>query len=387
MNVAIEKVARFCNRAMASFVVDDFTAVTPQEAGAFADFSRWVRESGLKGECSVILGMRRTAEGRALPLDAGFVAEWQRARTHIDSYMEVMTHNYLYDFAADRMKNGGPHEGVWLLDRTRPMEEYRQYFRQIAGRAAAAGVRHAGLTLPGCGCQACVEFYRGNHLSGEACEFNPAVYQALLSVAEEGLLAGPMCGLFVGRNALGPADANVMAERDGAAVYDLPPGVSGDFMGRWDRNPNYINVDAYISADGQGGRLPQLLAQETRTLIIYGHWQSLQPGGIGFPVLQEVAARLARHHGRQIIWMRPTEIMAYRHTERHTELRPSADGRSFTLAMPFAPLHVLTLRVLGEQDVKLRAPSGAMLSAHERTAAGAMFNVMPENGRYEILPQ
>jgi hypothetical protein len=298
-----------------------------------------------------------------------------------------MTHGYVYDFAADRIKTDGPHEGVWLLDRTRPMEEYRDYFSHIARRAADQGIRHSGLTLPGCGCPPCNEFYRSHHLSAQAGEFNPAVYQALLSLAADGLLAGPLCGLFVGSHPLGPADANIMAERGPAAVYDLPPGVAGDFMGRWDRNPEFVNTDAYLTADGQAGRLPQLLAQQSPTLIFYCHWQSLRPGNIGFPIMQEVAARLARHHADKITWMRPTEIMAYRHTERHAELRPAPDTQSFTLTIPFAPLHPLTIRIAGTPSVQLRTPAGARLEPAEQTAGGALFNLLPENGRYAILPQ
>ena len=388
MKLSIEKLSRFRNRVMASFIVDDLTAVNPEDAAAFIQFSQWVQQAGLKGEMSLIIGLRRSAEGRALPLHPDYVAERARAASYLDAYMEIMTHNLLYDFSADRIRADGPHEGIWMHDRARPMEEYLDYFRHIAARARDLGLRPAGLTLPGCGCPACVDFYNRQRLAEHAYNLNPAALEALLAVTAEGLLAGPVCGLFVGRNPLGPADVHVLAEEGGHAVYDVPPGVPSDLFGRWDRNPAHVNPDAYVSPDGQGGRLAQLLAQHTRTVVVYGHWQSLRPDtGIGNAAFREVAARLARFHGDEIVWMRPTEIAAYRHTERHTELRLAADGRSFTLAIPFAPLHPLTFRVLGAKRVKIRTPAGQLLRPDEPTVAGALFSFLPEPGRYEILTQ
>jgi hypothetical protein len=120
--------------------------------------------------------------------------------------------------------------------------------------------------------------------------------------------------------------------------------------------------------------------------VYYGHWQSLRPdGGIGFPVFQEVAARLARFHGQAIVWMRPTEIAAYRHTERHTEVRPGEEGRSFRLRIPFEALHPLTFRIAGASDVKIRTPRGQVLSPAGRWACGLLFDLLPESGRYEFV--
>lgn len=388
MAILVEKLPRYRDRAMAAFIVDDLSGQLPEDARAFGLFRRKVQEAGIKGECSVILGLRRTPEGKALPLDRGFVPDLLAAQDDLDANMEVMTHSCLYDFAADRARDGTQHEGVWLLDRSHDLGEYVEYFRGIARRAQAEGFRHAGITLPGCGCGPCAEFYSRGKVRWNATELNPMVGEALIQVMSEGLLAGRACNVFVGSDGLGPADAHVLAEKDGFGVYDVPPGIAGDHLGRWDKNPEHLNPDAYITADGAGGRLPQLLAQDTRTLVYYGHWQSLRPDtGIGFAGFLEVAARLARHHGDRIVWMRPSQIAAYRHTERHTEVRPSADGRSFTLAVPFAPLHPLTFRVSGVSGgkaVNIRTPGGQVLAPEEKTPAGLLLNLLPENGRYEF---
>lgn len=389
MSLGIEKLPRYRNRAMASFIVDDVYGVMAQDADAYKRFSEWAESAGVRGELSAILGIMRDESGRALPPHPAWTAEVARASTkHLDAFMEVMTHRFLYDFAADRMRTDGPHEGVWMLDAARESAEYLAYFQGIAKRAHAAGIRHSGLTIPGCGCAPCVDFKKRNHMRVEAGRFNPEVYRALLQMLKESVFASPVFGLFVGTTDAGPADVQLMLEDGPHAIYDVPPGVRGDHFGRWDNLPEFLDLDQYISAGGARGRLPELLAQQTRTLVYYGHWQSLRPdSGIGFSGFQEVAARLAKHYGNEIVWMRPTEIATYRHTERHTQLRTEPGGRAFSLSIPFAPLHELSLRVQGSASVRLRAPSGKELAPSEKLPgeACAIFNLLPENGRYEVL--
>jgi hypothetical protein len=387
MKCVIEKLERYHDRAMAAFIMDDLSGALPDDAEAFKRWSASICEAGIKGECSVILGLRRDESGKALPLAKSFVPDLLRAKDHLDAFMEVMTHNLLYDFAADRIRADGPHEGIWLLDRSRPLEEYVEYFRGIAARAHAEGFRHAGLTLPGCGCQPCADFYATNRIRWNSVELSPMVNQALVQIASEGLLAGSAVGVFVGSDVAGPADVHLLAEEGGVGVYDVPPGVEGDHFGRWDNAPEYRDPDFYITEDGEGGRLPQLLARGTRTLIYYGHWQSLRPDkGIGFGPFHEVAARLKKHYSDRIVWMRPSQIAAYRHTERHTEVRPSADGKSFTLKIPFAPLHPVSFRLAGGgASAKIKSPSGAVIASVEQSPAGPIFDLLPASGRYEIL--
>jgi hypothetical protein len=386
MQISVEKLTRFRDRAMAAFIMDDLSGNLPEDAAAFTRWSQSVCEAGIKGECSVILGLRRTDDGRARPLQKTFVPDLLRAKDHLDAFMEVMTHNLLYDFDADRLREGGPHEGIWLLDRSRPLEEYVEYFRHIAKRAHAEGFRHAGLTLPGCGCQPCADFYAKNRIRWNSIELSPMVNQALVQVASEGLLAGTAVGVFVGSDVAGPADLHLLAEDGAAGVYDVPPGVQGDHFGRWDNAPEHRDINFYITEGGDEGRLPQLLAQGTRTLIYYGHWQSLRPDrGIGFGPFHEVARRLNKYHAARIVWMRPSQITAYRHTERHTEVRPSVDGKSFELRIPFAPLHALSFRLAGGAGAKIKSPSGAVIAPVEQSSAGPIFDLLPESGRYEIL--
>ena len=166
------------------------------------------------------------------------------------------------------------------------------------------------------------------------------------------------------------------------AVYDVPPGVSHDKFGRWDNDPAYIDGDYYLTADGQGGRFAQLLALQSPTMVCYGHWQSLRPDhGLGWATLQEVARRVTAHHADRLVWLRPTEIAAYRHTERHTELWPADQG--FELKIPFAPPHALTFRLRGARVATLTTPSGVRLEPWRQEPGDAtLFDLWPEPGQY-----
>ena len=386
MKSTVEKLPRFRDRAMAAFIMDDLSGIFKEDAEAFKRWSASVCEAGIKGECSVILGLRRDESGKALPMDKGFVPDLLRAKDHLDTFMEVMTHNLLYNFAADRMRADGPHEGIWLLDRSRPLEEYLDYFRRIAARAKSEGFRHAGLTLPGCGCQPCADFYAKNRIRWNSIELSPMVNQALVQLAAEGGLASSVAGVFVGSDVAGPADVHLLAEDGPCGVYDVPPGVQGDHFGRWDNSPEHRDPDFYITESGEAGRLVQLLDQGTRTLMYYGHWQSLRPDrGIGFEPFHEVARRLKQHHSGRLVWMRPSQIAAYRHTERHTEVRTASDGRSFTLKIPFAALHAVSFRLAGgPAGAKIKSPAGTVIAPVEQSPAGPVFDLLPESGRYEI---
>ncbi len=388
----VEKLTRFHDRAMATFYIDDVCGHQPADAEAFSRFSNWVEENGMKGECSAILALRRDEADRPLPLQADYVNEVNRASCrHLDAHMEVMTHRNVYDFAADRMSADGPHEGVWLMDRTRSVEEYCEYLSGIARKAAQAGFRHAGLTLPGCGCEPCLSLKgRLGIKSPEATDLNRNLLRALLQLAKDNRLSTPVCTLFVGKSGQGPVDCQQMLFDGRSAVYDVPPAVGGDTLGRWDNLPQYLDLDAYITADGTSGRLPELIAQRTPTMGFYGHWQSIRPDrGVGYSSFQEVGRRVNRLFSDQIVWMRPTEIAMYRHTERYTQVRPATDERSFTLSIPFEPLHPVSFRVLGGTDLRIKTPAGTEIRPW-KTLAGehcAIFDIMPQNGRYELLGQ
>jgi hypothetical protein len=106
---------------------------------------------------------------------------------------------------------------------------------------------------------------------------------------------------------------------------------------------------------------------------------------VGYEGFMEVGRRLNELRGEEIVWMRPSEIAGYRHVERHTRIRMNRDGRSFEMAAPFEAKQVLSLRWTGESGMKLKGPGGEVVEAWRRGPGFAMFDVVPRNGRWEVV--
>lgn len=394
-HLGIEKLPRLHDRAMASFIVDDVHGQDADSALAFRKFRDWCGDNGLRGECSLILGLKRDGAGAPLPLHEDYMKDAREAdeKQLFDAYMEIMTHSYLFDFARGAMRTDGTHEGIWLLNETVSPEEYLAYFTGIVDRAAQHGLKVNGLTIPGCGCPACVAHKQARRMKPlSSAHLNPGVAQALLALAEAGRLATPVAGTFIGSMWSGMAGVTCLAERGAHAIYDIPPGVPGDHFARWENDSQYIDIDKYITSDGAGGRLPELLRLDSPTLIYYGHWQGLRPdNGLGFPAFQTVFQRLTRFHGDGIEWLRPTAIASYIHTWRHLEVQSSAGGpgerNGFTLRLPFAATQPISLRVRGSSRVNIRTPDGKVIHPWKAFdgEACAIFDLVPVTGRYEYL--
>lgn len=62
-------------------------------------------------------------------------------------------------------------------------------------------------------------------------------------------------------------------------------------------------ADAYLTADGNGGRFAELFGAQT-PMILCTHWQSLFSNGrrTGLRVLDEVCQRIARNWGDRVVW-------------------------------------------------------------------------------------
>ena len=70
-----------------------------------------------------------------------------------------------------------------------------------------------------------------------------------------------------------------------------------------------VKADAYLTADGNSGRLAALFEAHT-PMVLCTHWQSLFSNGrrTGLRVLDEVCWRIARTWGDQVIWTKCSEL-------------------------------------------------------------------------------
>jgi hypothetical protein len=306
--VGAESPARPRNGKMIlSFYCDD---ASPYVAGAkaFETFLDYCRKQGIRGEASAILGMGGHSMCRNPDKEEkAFLEQVARAwECGIGTQMELMTHRALFDFDANREKEGAIHEGLWLHEPAVTVEKYQRYFGAILSEGQRAGVRFTGLTWPGCSCEACTKRYAELRASGHRAP-NPAMWQALINLAKEGKFRGRTVPCFFDSSETEGA-IHRKASDGPYGVYDLMPN-AGDHFGIWENNPKRVDPDYYITADGESGILVRHLQSGAPYCIWYSHWQGLNPAkGVGWPAFTTVVERIKKHLQRQVVWLRPSEI-------------------------------------------------------------------------------
>jgi hypothetical protein len=295
-----------------SFYCDD---TGPYRAGthAFQQFLDYCVAHGIAGESSVILGV----EGRSMCQDttaeeALYLAQAQRAfNCRVDTHLELMTHESLFDFQAGQARENGQHEGVWLHEPGVSVEEYEAYFAGIIAEGAKAGIRFTGLTMPGCGCDACTRRYAELRSAGIT-EPSPNLWQALLRLAKQGTFRSKTVPCFFDFSETGYG-LHRKAHDGEYGVYDLMPNATDQF-GIWENNPERVNADYYITDAGDAGLIVAHLRSGDPYCIWYMHWQGANPiNGLGWAAFRTVVERIERHLQGQITWMRPSEVTDHYH--------------------------------------------------------------------------
>jgi hypothetical protein len=297
-------------KTILSFYCDDTNpyCAPPEAFKILLDFAA---SEGIAGEASVILGYEWSEHGLisrpTTDIQSTYLGQVRRAYScGIDSHFELMTHGGLFDFERTCIPSEAIHEGLWLFEPAVTVAEYEAYFFAILSEGERAGVRFTGLTQPGCGCDACV--HRHQELrSGNQSNPNPKVWQALLSLVKKEKFRGRTVPCFFG-GALEHGSACCMASDGVYGVYNLPPNME-DRFGKWFNSPEYVDEDYYITANGQSGRIVDLVRAQAPYSMFYSHWQGLNPvNGVGWKAFTRVVQRVEKHLHEEVIWMRPSEF-------------------------------------------------------------------------------
>ena len=298
-----------------SFYCDD-TSPYDLPIGTFRTFLDFVLAEGIAGESSVILGYRLAEHGLlsrpTTDLQYAYIEQLQRAfACGIDTHMELMTHWGLYDFDHGCMPEQAGHEGVWLYEPAVSVEAYESYFEHIIAEGAQIGVRFTGLTWPGCGCDVCTRRYKelGASLPWDSgvTDVNPNVWQALLNLAKGERFRGGTVPCFIGDEQK-RGRAQLKAGDGVYGVYDLPPNAK-DRFGTWRNDSDHVDADYYITADGESGRMVELVRARAPYCLFYAHWQGLNPAnGVGWDAFTRVIGRIQKHLRDRVVWMRPSQF-------------------------------------------------------------------------------
>jgi hypothetical protein len=105
-------------------------------------------------------------------------------------------------------------------------------------------------------------------------------------------------------------------------------GCTGDWFGGWD-GLERGSADKLITADGKGGRLPEVIAAGEPAIIVC-HWPGVYFNGdrVGFNIFKEVVKRLDAHYDH-LIWMKNSEIARYWVARELTRIDKTETGLAF----------------------------------------------------------
>jgi len=300
------------NKMLLSFYMDD-TNPEIVKADAFKYFLDYCYGLGIRGESSVILGYRGQSIMKE-PDDNQKIYLWQAKQAYekgIDSHMEIMTHNTLYNFKEDRKNETGIHEGLWLHEPAVTASEYQEYFSGIIAEGEKSGVKFTGLTWPGCSCEVCTKRYTELKKSGPL-HINQAVFDALLNLSRQGRFRVRVLPIFYESS---ETDFGIFKRAaDGKfGVYDLMPNCKDNF-GIWENSAAHVDPDYYITEDGKSGIITAHLKNNSPYCMWYMAWQGVNPeNGKGWEAFQTVNTRIRRHLGDKVKWMRPSDVVTAYH--------------------------------------------------------------------------
>ncbi len=301
-------------KTVLSFYCDD---TNPYAAGAeaFGTFLDYCAEHRIAGEASCILAIKGHSMAREPNAQERlFLRHVRRAwKCGIGTHMELMTHHGLFDFKADREPGEALHEGLWLYEPAVTVEQYEQYLAAVLAEGKRAGIEFTGLTWPGCSCKTCTQRYAELRASGHS-QPNPALWQALLNLAKQRRFRGRTIPCFFDSS---ETDYGVhqKANEGPYAVFDLMPN-AGDYFGIWENNPNRVDPDYYIAADGKSGIIVRHVKAKAPYCVWYSHWQGLNPAkGVGWPAFTTVVERIRKHLTQRVVWMRPSDV-----TDRYRQI-------------------------------------------------------------------
>lgn len=312
------------------------------------EFGEWCQAAGIKGKYSIVPnpacvgwmdrdlpGWSRRELEQSLTLVRDFMTQdW-------DIHPEMVTHTWIID-----TKTGRPYENRsarfmenWGWTDGKSADEIADYMQYALRILHNVGLPCEGITTPGgFGANALPELAQATL---EACR---AVYQAEIPHYFR--------HVFTDERSVAPRVEYVsgLDSSDPRCVVSII-GCTDDWFGGWDGlSPG--SVDKIITADFQGGRLPEVIGRGEPAVMVC-HWPGIYYNGekIGFRIFQEAVRRLHARYDN-LIWMKLSEIARYWAAKELTQIdRAGGDVR---LRAPYAtPRFTLNIENWSAQGVTL----------------------------------
>ena len=344
-------------RVPVSFIIDDSTCLAnlahfgiPQFAEVYPDryqqdwrklpreipddfvkkFGEWCGERGIRGKYSIVpypacVGRvdQRMPGWTQTELEASLKVVRDLMMPSWDIHPEMVTHTFVIDTNTGHpYKERSPlfmENSEWSVGKTADqLTDYLSYALRILKNA---GLHCEGVTTPG----------------GFGNRARPALSQATLNSCRDVFgveIPHYFRDLYTDHRSVAPLvqRASGLESNDPKCVVSIH-GCTGDWFGGWD-GLEKGTVDQFITADLQGGRLPQVIAKGEPAILVC-HWPGLYFNGeeYGFNVFKEVVKRLHERYDH-LLWMKLSEISRYWAARELTKIE-RRDGRLF-LTAPYA---------------------------------------------------
>jgi hypothetical protein len=294
-------------------------------------FGEWCADKGVKGKWSVV--PYPACVGR---LDR-FIPGWSQEELkdsiemvqqvmapNFDIHPEMATHTRVID-----LKTGQPYPQHtiqfmenWEWTRGKSAEEIGAYIAYALQILKNVGFKCEGQTTPG--------GFGNNAL--------PELAQGTLLACRE-VFGAEIPHYFRHAFDRGPESVAPRVEYASGLDGDDPKCVvsivccTGDWTGGWD-NSEPGGADKYITEDGKGGRVPEIIARGEPACLL-SHWTGIFYNGheTGFKIFQEVHRRIQAHYDH-LHWMKLAELSRYWAAKELTKVEKSEVGLKFKA--PFA---------------------------------------------------
>lgn len=295
------------------------------------EFGEWAAANGVKGKYSIV--PYPACVGR---LDRGLPG-WSQAelrdslevvRTVMlpnwDIHPEMITHTRVID-----LSTGQPFADTsprfmenWEWTTGRSVDEIAQYLAYALRILRDVGLPCEGITTPGgFGNRALPQLSQAS-LESVRDVFHAEVPHYFRHVIDEG------------SESVQPRVENVqgLGGTDPRCVVSLIA-CTGDWTGGWD-NTEPVGADRFITADGQSGRLVEVI-QRGEPALLLAHWTGVYWNGqkLGLHIFQEVVRRMHQRFDH-LHWMKLSELARYAAARELTQIR--ADDSRVQLRAPFA---------------------------------------------------
>lgn len=323
-------------------------------------FGEWCREHGVKGKYSIV----------PYPACVGWVDRFMPGWTHYelkasvdlvrklmmpdwDIHPEMVTHTWGID-----TKTGRPYpdrteknQENWGFSVGRSVDFLADYLGYALKILKNAGLECEGITTPG---------GFGNRVLAELSQSTLEACRDVFNTE----IPHYFRHLYTDQRSVAPRVeyASGLDSDDPRCVVSIIGG-TGDWFGGWD-GLERPDTDRFITADLQGGRLPELIARGEPAIMVC-HWPGIYCNGgeEGFKTFQTIVERLRQGYDN-LIWMKNSEIARYWAAKELTTIDRTAE--SIRLKAPFAcPSFTVSYKAMSSTGVPAVRSKSEMTTLNE----------------------